>query len=72
MVVKETFQKVAAKNFKCEVRIAVWKGNLEGYKKITQRFQVFVSKCLRKICVIFYPELIINISYFDETGANCQ
>ena len=35
LVVKETFEKVEAENLqlKCEVSIALWKRNLEGYKE---------------------------------------
>ena len=36
-------------------------------KKITQRLQVFVNRCLRKICGIYYPELISNARLYALT-----
>ena len=36
-------------------------------KSLTHRLQVFVNKCLRVICGIFYPEMISNIDLYKKT-----
>jgi hypothetical protein len=37
-------------------------------KTLSHRLQVFVNKCLRSICGIFYPELITNTDLRTRTG----
>ena len=36
-------------------------------KSLTQKLQVFVNKCLRVICGIFYPEIISNSDLYMKT-----
>lgn len=36
-------------------------------RRLTQMLQVFVNKCLRKICGIFYPKVISNVNLLQKT-----
>ncbi|KAG5671817.1 hypothetical protein PVAND_001992 [Polypedilum vanderplanki] len=42
--------------------------DLEGKKALNHNLQIFVNKCLRAICGIYYPEKISNTDLYARTG----
>ena len=55
---------------KLRVFSAVWFGNMVSHRHHKRRLQIFINKSLRKLCGIFWPNVISNENLLVLTNSN--